>query len=37
MLWIANLHLAEAAYLGDENSSDNLLFHGWHAGVEFRR
>lgn len=37
MLWITNLHLAEDAYLGDENASDNLFFHGWHAGVECRR
>jgi hypothetical protein len=37
MLWIANVHLADAAYLGDENSSDDLLFHGWHFGAECRR
>ena len=37
LLWIANVHLAEAAYLGDENSSGDLLFHGWHFGVECRR
>ena len=37
VLWIANVHLADAAYLGDENEAEDLLFHGWHAGVECRR
>jgi hypothetical protein len=37
VLWIANVHTAEDAYLGDENVNDDLLFHGWHAGIECRR
>ncbi len=37
VLWIANVHLAEDAYVGDENVSEDLLFHGWHAGIECRR
>jgi hypothetical protein len=38
VLWINHLHLADQAYLGypDSDSSD-LLFHGWHAGIECRR
>jgi hypothetical protein len=36
-LWIANVHLAEDAYLGNENVAQDLLFHGWHAGIECRR
>lgn len=36
-LWIANVHLAEDAYLGDENVAQDLFFHGWHAGIECRR
>jgi len=36
-LWIANLHLADDAYLGNENANEDLFFHGWHAGVECRR
>lgn len=37
VLWVSNLHLADDAYLGDENVSRDLLFHGWHAGLECRR
>jgi hypothetical protein len=36
-LWIDNLHLAEAAFLGNPEQSDSLFFHGWHAGIECRR
>jgi hypothetical protein len=36
-LWIANLQLAEDAYLGDANTTEDLFFHGWHFGVECRR
>ena len=37
VLWINQLHLADAAYLGDATGTQELLFHGWHAGVECRR
>ncbi len=37
VLWIANVHLAEDAYLGNENVAEDVLFHGWHAGIECRR
>jgi hypothetical protein len=37
VLWINHLHLADAAYLGDVEGSQELLFHGWHAGLECRR
>lgn len=36
-LWIANVHLADAAYLGDSARADDLFFHGWHFGIECRR
>ncbi len=37
ILWIDNLHLADAAYLGNPEQSDSLFFQGWHAGIECRR
>ncbi len=38
VLWISNVHLAEDAYLHDgETEGRDLLFHGWHAGIECRR
>lgn len=37
ILWIDNVHLADAAFLGNSNSNDDLFFQGWHAGVECRR
>jgi hypothetical protein len=37
VLWIKDLHLADAAFLGDPQQTDDLLFHGWHAGIECRR
>jgi hypothetical protein len=37
VLWIGNVQLAEDAYLGNENETDNLIFHGWHFGIECRR
>ncbi len=37
ILWIGNLHLADAAFLGNPDQSDNLRFQGWHAGIECRR
>jgi hypothetical protein len=37
VLWINHLHLADAAYLGDPEADSDLLFHGWHAGIECRR
>jgi hypothetical protein len=36
-LWIANLQLAEDAYLGEANTTRDLFFHGWHFGIECRR
>jgi len=37
VLYITNLHTADAAFLGFNDQSQNLFFHGWHAGVECRR
>jgi hypothetical protein len=37
VLWINHVHLADAAYLGNPQQSDDLLFQGWHAGFECRR
>jgi hypothetical protein len=37
VLWITDLQLADSAFTGDENRTDDLLFHGWHAGIECRR
>jgi hypothetical protein len=37
VLYVANVHLANDAYLGLENTARDLLFHGWHAGIECRR
>jgi hypothetical protein len=36
-LWVANVHLADDAYLGNDLEGRSLFFHGWHAGVEHRR
>jgi hypothetical protein len=37
MLYITNLHTADVAFLGFADQSQNLFFHGWHAGIECRR
>jgi hypothetical protein len=37
VLWITNVHFADAAYLGSENSGGDMFMHGWHAGIECRR
>jgi hypothetical protein len=37
VLWVANVHMAEDAYLEGETEARDLLFHGWHAGIECRR
>ena len=37
VLWINQLHLADAAFLGNPSQTDDLLFQGWHAGFECRR
>ncbi|HEX3601023.1 MAG TPA: BBP7 family outer membrane beta-barrel protein [Lacipirellulaceae bacterium] len=37
VLWMDNVHLADAAYLGNNNSGQTILFQGWHAGIECRR
>jgi hypothetical protein len=36
-LYIANIHMADDAYLGNENTNRDIFFHGWHAGIECRR
>jgi hypothetical protein len=37
VLWMGGLHLAENAYLNPMADSDQLLFHGFHVGAEYRR
>lgn len=37
VLWITNLHLADDAYLNTGIDTQDMVFHGWHAGVECRR
>ena len=37
VIWLNHVHTAESAYLGDAEASSDLLFHGWHAGLECRR
>ncbi len=37
VLWIDGVALAQDAYLGNDLDGRSLLFHGWHAGVEYRR
>jgi hypothetical protein len=37
VLWITNVHTADTAFLGDSEEADDLLFHGWHCGIECRR
>ncbi len=37
VLWLNHVHTADTAYLGDAEASQDLLFHGWHAGIECRR
>jgi hypothetical protein len=37
VMWLNHIHTADAAYLGTGDFSRDLLFHGWHAGVECRR
>jgi hypothetical protein len=36
-LFISNLHLAQTAFVGNDNVGEDLFFHGWHAGFECRR
>jgi hypothetical protein len=37
-LWLENVHLAEDAYLNNNQTDGrSLFFHGWHAGIECRR
>jgi hypothetical protein len=36
-LYISNLHLADDAFIGNQNFARDLFFHGWHAGIECRR
>ncbi|MFO0788316.1 MAG: hypothetical protein U0805_02595 [Pirellulales bacterium] len=37
VLWLANVHTADDAYVGSPSETNNMLYHGWHAGVECRR
>ncbi|HVT27457.1 MAG TPA: hypothetical protein VHE81_05505 [Lacipirellulaceae bacterium] len=37
VLWINHLHLADEAFLGNPEADSDLIFHGWHAGIECRR
>jgi hypothetical protein len=37
VLWMNHIHTADAAYIGGGDFSQDLLFHGWHAGIECRR
>jgi hypothetical protein len=37
VLWMNHIHTADAAYLGTGDFSQDLLFYGWHAGIECRR
>jgi hypothetical protein len=37
MMWMNHIHTADAAYLGTGDFSHDLLFYGWHAGLECRR
>jgi hypothetical protein len=36
-LWLDNLRLADKAYFERNTDGDNLLFQGWHVGIECRR
>jgi hypothetical protein len=37
VMWMNHIHTADAAYLGTGDFSRDLLFYGWHAGIECRR
>jgi hypothetical protein len=37
MMWMNHIHTADAAFLGTGDFSRDLLFYGWHAGIECRR
>jgi hypothetical protein len=36
-LWLDNLRLADKAFFERNTESDNLIFQGWHVGIECRR
>jgi hypothetical protein len=36
-MWIQHLHLADDAFLGTGVETRGLFYHGWHAGLEYRR
>jgi hypothetical protein len=37
VLWMNHIRTADQAFLGTGDGSQDLLFHGWHAGIECRR
>jgi hypothetical protein len=37
VMWMNHIHTADAAFLGTGDFSRDLLFFGWHAGLECRR
>jgi hypothetical protein len=37
VLWMNHIHTADTAFLGTGDFSQDLTFHGWHAGIECRR
>jgi hypothetical protein len=37
VLWMNHIRTADQAFLGVGDGSQDLLFHGWHAGIECRR
>ncbi len=36
-MWMDHIHTAQQAYLGNPNADSDLMFQGWHAGLECRR
>jgi hypothetical protein len=37
ILWMNHIRTADQAFLGVGDGSQDLIFHGWHAGIECRR
>jgi hypothetical protein len=36
-MWMDHIHTAEQAFLGNASADSDLMFQGWHAGLECRR
>ena len=36
-MWMDHIHTADQAFLGNPNADSDLMFQGWHAGLECRR